>query len=80
MINLIPKSVEDYMNQRTRTSMTILAATFLASPACASASARSDNSSLLVWGFLAVCALIIGSILIPAFFGQNDTDGHATKK
>jgi hypothetical protein len=60
--------------------MTILAATFLASPVFAAETARSDNSSLLVWGFLAVCALIVCALLIPAFFGQHNTDGHAIKK
>ncbi|MBI4633123.1 MAG: hypothetical protein HY742_04470 [Deltaproteobacteria bacterium] len=35
-------------------------------PAYAAAGAREDNSSIFVWIFLALCALIIVGQLIPA--------------
>lgn len=67
------------MKKSIRTAMTTLAATFMASPALAETAARSDKSSLMVWAFLGVCALIIIAQVIPVFFSLRDTARQAKK-
>jgi hypothetical protein len=71
--------MEDSMKKNIRTSMTALAATLLATPALAETAARSDKSSLMIWAFLGVCALIVVVQVIPSLFSLRDTARQAKK-
>lgn len=79
MIHLFTNTMEEIMKKSIRTSLTLLAATLLATPAFAETAARSDKSSLMVWAFLGVCALIIIAQVIPVFFSLRDTARQAKK-
>lgn len=50
-----------------KTALTLILWHWLTNPAYAAAGVREDNSSIFVWIFLALCALIIVGQLIPAF-------------
>jgi hypothetical protein len=43
-----------------------LTVTLAGTPAWAAAGGRQDNSSMVVWAFLAFCALIVIAQLVPA--------------
>ncbi len=54
------------MKTIVRSFIATTAALFAGTPALAAAGGRQDHSSMVVWAFLAFCALIVIAQLLPA--------------